>query len=95
MARRQRLSDRPHPYGWVEEHECRINGRTVTVGTELKLKGRPGRYRFLKKVTTPAGVTWIDVVGGRNAQYKQLASVREDAVQTVHRLARTRENANR
>ncbi|MDQ1247658.1 MAG: hypothetical protein QG661_3224 [Actinomycetota bacterium] len=92
MARRKpRLSDRPHPYGWVETRETRVNGRIVVAGTEVKLKGRPGRFRFVKHVLTPAGVTWLDFIGGKTG-HTQWVSVREDAVQTVHRINRTRAN---
>lgn len=76
-----------HP-DWVVSHETTINGRTVEVGTELSIKGEPGRFRFLKRIKTPTS-EWIDVIGGKE-RYSRYRSFRVDAVRTVHRLNRIR-----
>jgi len=76
-----------HP-DWVISHEMTINGRTVEIGTELSIKGEPGRFRFLKHIKTPTA-EWIDVIGGR-AKYERHRSFRVAAVKTVHRLNRVR-----
>ena len=67
MGRKQKLSqpEGPKPNdGWVYLTEVQINGRNVSPGTELKITGERGRYRFIKQVTNNSGVTWIDVWGG-------------------------------
>lgn len=76
-----------HP-DWVVSHETTINGRMVEIGTELSIKGEPGRFRFLKRIKTPTA-EWIDVIGGRE-QHQRFRSFRVDAVRTVHRLNRVR-----
>ena len=90
--RKKRLSDRPHPLGWVETYETKVNGRLLAVNTEVKLKGRPGRWRFKKQVVTPSGKTWLDFIGGRNG-YTSWVSVYPESVKTVHRITRTRVNS--
>lgn len=93
MGRRKlRLSERAHPFGWVETTETKVNGRTLTPGTEVKLAGRPGRFRFVKHVTTPDGKQWLDFIGGKSG-YTSWVSVYADQVKTVHRINRTRANA--
>lgn len=91
MPRRKkpRLSDLPHPLGWVVTYETKVNGRLLTPGTEVRLKNRRGRYRFKHLVTTPAGKTWMDFIGGKNG-YTSWVSVRVSDVRTVHRIKRTR-----
>lgn len=76
-----------HP-DWVISNGITINGRTVEFGTELSIKGEPGRFRFLKHIKTPTA-EWIDVIGGRE-KYQRHRSFRVEAVKTVHRLNRTR-----
>lgn len=67
---------------WEITTEIQINGRNVEPGTELKIKGERGRFRFIKYVVAPEG-SWIDVWGGtKHAQ--QLRSFRLDRVARVH-----------
>jgi hypothetical protein len=85
--KKQRTTAEVHP-DWVISHEMTINGRTVEIGTELSIKGEPGRFRFLKHIKTPTS-EWIDVIGGKQ-QYQRFRSFRTDSVRTVHRLNRIR-----
>lgn len=49
---------------WIYQTEIQINGRHVSPGTELKITGERGRFRFIKHVTNHNGVEWVDVWGG-------------------------------
>lgn len=49
---------------WVYQTEIQINGRHVSPGTELKISGERGRFRFMQHVTNHKGVEWVDVWGG-------------------------------
>ncbi len=60
-----------------------INGRNVTKGTELKIAGERGRYRFIKFVRTDKGVEWVDVHGGPKGA-ECLRSFRLDRIKTVY-----------
>ncbi len=59
-----------------------INGRNVVKGTELKIKGARGRYRFIKHVKTETA-EWIDVWGGPKGA-ENWRSYPLEAVKTVH-----------
>ena len=66
MARRRKVSPEEitgSVKDWEVSYEMQINGRKVESGTELKIKGERGRFRFIKHVTTPT-TEWIDVWGG-------------------------------
>lgn len=71
--------------------EATLNGRRVTKGTELSVRGARGRYRFVKLVTTDAGIIWLDVWGGPR-HHETMRSFRPDRVKTVHRIAKTPTN---
>lgn len=49
---------------WVYLTEIQINGRHVSRGTELKISGERGRFRFMQHVTNSKGISWVDVWGG-------------------------------
>jgi hypothetical protein len=68
---------------WVYVTEIQINGRNVSAGTELKITGERGRYRFIRQVTTDKGVEWIDVWGGPKGS-EQWRSFRVERVRRVH-----------
>lgn len=68
--------------GWVIQTEIQINGRNVVKGTELKIKGARGRYRFIKHVKTET-TEWIDVWGGPKGA-ENWRSFPLDMVKTVH-----------
>lgn len=73
---------------WTISYDTRINGRLIEVGTEMSIPGE-GRFVFLKHVTTPTGVEWIDVYGGKKG-HETLRSFRPDRIRTVHRDRRLR-----
>lgn len=68
---------------WIYVVEIQINGRNVSAGTELKITGERGRYRFIRQVTTDKGAEWIDVWGGPKGS-EQWRSFRLDKVGRVH-----------
>lgn len=76
---------------WSYETEIQINGRYVTPGTELKITGERGRYRFMRLVKTDKGVEWLDVWGGPKGA-EQWRSFRMDKVKRVHYKNQTVEN---
>lgn len=79
-----------HPDHWKVTEEIKFNGRSVSKGTELSIKGHPGRFLFIKHVKTPNS-EWIDVVGGTKG-YKMMRSFRVDSVKTVHYKNKTMDN---
>lgn len=79
-----------HPT-WVVSETIQINGRTVTIGTELSIRGESGRFRFVKHVKTPDS-EWIDAIGGKKG-YEMWRSFPLENIKTVHRLNRTRQNS--
>ena len=83
MARRRKINTPRLDDDWVVTTNMRINGRNVSPGTELKIKGVRGRFRFIKHVLTPAGAEWIDVWGGPKGG-ETWRSFRPDMVKTVH-----------
>lgn len=69
--------------GWVYLTEIQINGRNVSRGTELKISGERGRFRFVHQVTTTDGKVWIDVYGGPK-HMETMRSFYLDRVKRVH-----------
>jgi hypothetical protein len=66
MGRKKKdlIPDLPKPNDtWEVQTEMQINGRYVKPGTELKITGWTGRYRFVKYVKTETS-EWVDVIGG-------------------------------
>lgn len=98
MARRRRRSVHGDTSAFravplVTDHEVSdhitINGRHVTPGTELKVRGQgSARFRFRQHVRRPDGTEWVDVIGDTGFR-----AFRPSAVRTVHRLNKTRANA--
>jgi hypothetical protein len=89
VAARKATKPKPLPEGWVVETEVKINGRSVTPGTELSITGVRGRVFFVRQVTTPTAC-WIDVITPE--PHKISRSFHLDKVKRVHRLDKTREN---
>lgn len=67
---------------WEVSYEMQINGRHVEPGTELKIAGQRGRFRFIKHVASTAS-KWVDVWGGPKHQ-EQWRSFKPEQVKTVH-----------
>jgi hypothetical protein len=86
MARKRKSEEpsAPKPNAeWEYTTELQINGRNVTAGTELKITGERGRFRFIRVVKTPEGKEWLDVWGGAKGS-EQWRSFRPDRVRRVH-----------
>jgi len=93
MARRKKTEtvSAPKPNdGWIIEEEIQINGRNVIKGTELKIKGERGRFRFNRRVNTGTAI-WIDVWGGPKGA-ESMRSFREERIKTVHYKNKTDHN---
>lgn len=100
MGRRKKQKPEPRlPEDWVVETETKVNGRTLVPGTEVSIQAKtsegrwrkiPGRYRFVKRVTTKS-TSWLDFVGGKDG-HAAFRSFSEEQVRTVHRIAKTRAN---
>lgn len=90
MARKKlSVSNAPKPCdAWDIQTEIQINGRNVIKGTELKISGQRGRFRFIKKVVTDKDVIWIDVYGGPKGA-ECIRSFRPEQVKTVHSKNKT------
>lgn len=85
MARRKKLKPEDitgSVKDWEVSYEMQINGRNVEPGTELKIAGERGRFRFIKYVTTPTA-EWVDVWGGTK-HAPAWRSFKLDRVRRVH-----------
>ena len=83
------VGPRPNDH-WVINEEIQLNGRNVTKGTELKITGERGRYRFMKQVLN-GDKEWIDVYGGPKGA-ESIRSFRSERVKTVHYKNQTGKN---
>lgn len=77
--------------GWEVVTEMQINGRNVTKGTEVKVSGERGRFRFIKFVRTEKGVEWVDLHGGPKGA-ECIRSFRLERIKTVHYKNKTDAN---
>jgi len=76
---------------WERSAEITVNGRRVVSGTELSIRGVPGRYRFVEHVRTPPGAEWITCLGkARAGEPVHFRSFHPDRVKTVHRVTKLR-----
>lgn len=91
MVRKQKKTTPRLDEAWVVTTDIQINGRHVSPGTELKISGERGRFRFIKHVVTDKGVEWIDVWGG-NKGGETWRSFTIDRVKTVHYKNKTVQN---
>jgi Na+-transporting NADH:ubiquinone oxidoreductase subunit NqrF len=91
MSKKRSFKGQPNPNpSWVETYEIQVNGRNITQGTEVSIRGERGRFRFMKHVKTDTA-EWVDVVGGVKG-VKMWRSFRVDRVKTVHRKNKIAEN---
>lgn len=92
MAKKKKsVASGPRPNdNWVVETEIQINGRNVVPGTELKIEGERGRFRFMRYVIN-GDITWIDVHGGPSG-YESVRSFRLERVKRVHYKNQTTDN---
>jgi hypothetical protein len=91
MARKQKTKTPMVSDAWTIKEEIQINGRNVVPGTELKIAGERGRFRFIKHVTTDKGAEWIDAWGGPKGG-ETWRSFRPEQVKTVHYKNQTVKN---
>jgi len=87
MARRKK-SNVNLPPDWHESFEAEANGRHITPGTEVSIRGERGRFRFMKKVTRDNGREWLDFWGGPKGA-EAWRSFSEDRIKRVHRIGKT------
>lgn len=83
-----------YPLDWTVTTEWTYNNRKVVPGTELSIRGEPGRFRFVKHVQTGAGAEWVDVWGGPSNR-ECYRAFRPERIRTVHRVNKTRANAGK
>lgn len=90
MGRRKKeVGPKPND-NWIIDTEITVNNRNVVPGTELKISGERGRFRFIKKVINGES-EWIDVWGGKKGS-ENLRSFRVDRIKTVHSKNQTYQN---
>lgn len=81
--KKEQVAAAPRPNdNWVYTNEIQVNGRTVTKGTELKIDGERGRFRFIHVINT-GSAEWVDVYGGPKG-CDAIRSFRLDRIKTVH-----------
>lgn len=94
MGRKKKPSEPlvPRPNAeWEYLTEIQVNGRNVTAGTELKIVGERGRFRFIRLVKNLNGAQWVDVWGGPKGA-EQWRSFKLDRIKTVHYKNQTVKN---
>ncbi|WGH21135.1 hypothetical protein SEA_CASSIA_62 [Arthrobacter phage Cassia] len=76
------------PADWHEHDHAEANGRHITPGTEVSIKGERGRFRFIKRVVRDSGVEWLDFWGGPKGS-PAWRSFGADQIRRVHRINTT------
>jgi len=94
MGRRKKVQNdvpaAPKPNAlWEIQTEMQIHGRHVKPGTELKIAGWTGRYRFVKYVKTENGKEWVDVIGGKPELFRSCSI---EMIKRVHYKNQTYQN---
>jgi hypothetical protein len=90
--KRKAIESVPKPNDlWEIQTEMQINGRHVKPGTELKITGWTGRYRFVKHVKTEKGFEWVDVIGGPKGS-EAFRSCSLEMIKRVHYKNQTYKN---
>lgn len=73
---------------FAKSTETMANGRHLTQGMEVSIRGLSGRFRFLAEVTnTRSGETWVEVLGplGVDPMFRGFPPTR---IRTVHASAK-------
>lgn len=73
-------------------YPVRVHGRELRPGTEVSIIGERGRFRFIGTSTTSSDRVVCDFIGG-TAGHECWRSFYPERVKTVHRISRTRKNA--
>lgn len=92
MATRKAKKITENPFGIITIDTFKFNGRTLTKGTEVSIRGERGRFRFVGHKVHPNGNEWLDFIGGKKG-CDAWRSFAPDSIRTVHRINRTRANA--
>jgi hypothetical protein len=83
----KKIRERNIPQGWtILERYQAPSGRWLERGTELKIRGERGRFRFVEYVQNANGAEWL-YVRDRNQRYR---AFRPERVTTVHMTTRMR-----
>jgi hypothetical protein len=90
MPRTRRLAQNL-PADWHEHDTATVNGRRLSPGTEVSVRGERGRFRFIKRVTRDDGREWLDFWGGPKG-CANWRSFPPSQIRRVHRLNTTPEN---
>lgn len=91
MGRRKKKCEHVLPSDWTISTDYVVNGRHLTPGTEVSIRGERGRFRFVKAVIKDNGTVWLDFIGGP-ARYQTWRSFYPERVRRVHRINKTRAN---
>lgn len=76
-----------YPEAWTVHYDYTPPGRaTLTAGTEFRVRGERGRFRFWRAVTTTTGDAWVDAFDPRGST----RSICPQRITRVHRDLRTR-----
>lgn len=68
----------------------RINGREVTIGTELSVRGKPGRYTYQGTSQTSKNRTVVNLIGPVNSGREAFHACYLEDVYRIHRVERKR-----
>lgn len=79
--------------GLIRLNTLRIHGRDLAPGTEVSISSERGRFRFLGISTTSTGRLVCDFIGGAPG-HECWRSFYPERIKTVHRINRTRHNAD-
>lgn len=91
MSNRRANKIKPNPFGLIKHETFSVKGRTLSKGTEVKISGERGRFRFVEAIESPSGKLWLDFIGGP-AGAEKWRSFDPSRIRTVHRINRTRKN---
>ena len=81
---RKKIKSSP-PAHWELHEQAQVNGRWLTFGTEFRVNGEKGRFRFERRVSTPSS-EWIDARDSEG-RYRSFSLAK---VRTVHIKQRLR-----
>lgn len=73
------------------QEEAVANGRHLTPGMEVSVRGERGRFRFVNAQVTSAGKTVLNFIGGAPG-HEAWRAFYPERIRRVHRINRTRVN---
>lgn len=84
MQRKPMKKHNPLPSHWVVADSVKVNGRYLTPGTEVRIRGERGRFRFERHVRSTT-TEWIDVRTS-DGRFRAFDVARVKTVHTTKRL---------